>query len=54
MTVSRRKSNTVKPSKINTTALHQTNTIKEDNEKMIDTSKPHWILRIVSDADKAV
>ncbi len=28
---------------------------KENTEKpTIDTSKPHWILRIVSDADKAV
>lgn len=27
---------------------------KGGSEKTIDTSKPHWILRIVSDADKAV
>ena len=27
---------------------------KAASEKAIDTNKPHWILRIVSDADKAV
>ena len=27
---------------------------KGGSEKTIDTSKPHWVLRVVSDADKAV
>jgi len=30
----------------------RSNTSKENTT--IDTSKPHWILRVVSDADKAV
>jgi len=29
-------------------------TAKGTSEKTIDTNKPHWILRVVSDADKAV
>ena len=29
-------------------------TAKSNVEKVIDTSKPHWTLRVVSDADKTV
>jgi len=38
-----------------TTSLGRSNTSKGNTEKTtIDTSKAHWILRVVSDADKAV
>jgi hypothetical protein len=37
-----------------TTTSGRPGTAKGSSEKAIDTSKPHWILRVVSDADKAV
>ena len=37
-----------------TTSSGRPGTAKGSSEKTIDTSKPHWILRVVSDADKVV
>ncbi|CAF3557642.1 unnamed protein product [Rotaria sp. Silwood1] len=39
--------------KTGTTTSGRPGTGKASAEKTIDTSKPHWILRVVSDADKA-
>ncbi|CAF4088818.1 unnamed protein product [Rotaria sp. Silwood2] len=39
--------------KTSTTTSGRPGTGKASAEKAIDTSKPHWILRVVSDADKA-
>ena len=41
-------------SKGGTTTSGRPGTGKGNVEKPIDTSKAHWILRVVSDADKAV
>jgi len=48
-TTGKGKSSTTSGSKSNATLLVQPSTAKT-----IDKSKPHWILQVVSDADKAV
>ncbi|CAM4739728.1 unnamed protein product [Rotaria magnacalcarata] len=40
-------------SKSGSTTSGRPNTAKGNSEKTIDTNRPHWILRVVSDADKA-
>jgi hypothetical protein len=40
--------------KVSTTTTSRPGTAKTNLEKIIDISKPHWVLRVVSDADKAV
>ncbi|CAF3372079.1 unnamed protein product [Rotaria sp. Silwood1] len=52
-TSSRTKSSTAGSGRTSTTSLSRPKSLKENIETTIDTSKPHWILRIVSDADKA-
>ncbi|CAF3652930.1 unnamed protein product [Rotaria sordida] len=51
-TSNRIKSSTVGSGRSSTTSLNRSKSLKENTEKTIDTSKPHWILRIISDADK--
>ncbi|CAF4085833.1 unnamed protein product [Rotaria sp. Silwood2] len=49
----RTKSTTTGSGRSSIVSLSRPKSLKESTEKTIDTSKPHWILQIISDADKA-